>query len=62
MSCSFNKSIKEQERIIDKAIEELEDLKAGTEAEIEDGTARKREEVIGGHRLRQGVLPKKYCS
>jgi len=43
-------------------MEELEGLKAGTEAEIENGTAREREELIGGHKLRQGVLPKKYCS
>ena len=30
----------------------------GTEAEIENRTAREREELIGGHKLRQGVLPR----
>lgn len=62
VACSFNKSIIEQERIIDKATEELEDLKPGTNEEIEAGEAREREEIVGGHRLRQGVLPKKYCT
>jgi hypothetical protein len=61
VACSFNKSIKDQERIVDKAIDELEDLKPGTDNEIEAGTARERDEIIGGHRLRQGVLLKKYC-
>lgn len=62
VGCSFNRSIREQAKIIEKAAEELEDLKAGTDDEIENGWARERAEVIGGHRLRQGVLPKKYCS
>jgi hypothetical protein len=62
VGCSFNKSIQEQERIIEKSAEKLEDLKAGTDNEVEAGTARGRDEIIGGYRLRQGVLPKKYCS
>lgn len=61
-SCSFNRSIKDQAKIVDKVMDELEDLKAGTDDEVESGTAREREEIIGGHRLRQGVLPKKYCA
>jgi hypothetical protein len=62
VACSFNRSIREQGKIIAKAAEELEDLRAGTDEEIEAGTARERKEIIGGHALRQGVLPKKYCS
>jgi hypothetical protein len=61
VGCSFNKSIQAQEKLIEKSAEELEDLKAGTDDEVEAGTARERDEIIGGHRLRQGVLPKKYC-
>ena len=41
---------------------EREDLKAGRSDEIETGKAREREEIIGGHRLRQRVLPKRYCA
>ena len=41
--------------MLDRTIQELEGMKAGTEAaaEIEDGTARERDELIGGHKLRQ---------
>ena len=37
--CSFNRLIKEQVKIIDKVMDELEDLKAGTDDEVESGTA-----------------------
>ena len=43
-------------------MDELEDLKVGTDDEVESGIAQEWEEIIGGHRLRQGVLPKKYCA
>lgn len=59
--CSFNKSIKEQTRIVEKSMDEQENLKAGTSKEIEAGIARERKKIIGGHELRKGVLPKKYC-
>jgi len=62
VGCDFNKSIKQQQKIIEEATQELEGLKAGTDNEIEAGTAREREDRIGGYKLRKGVLPKKYCS
>ena len=62
VGCSFNRSVKEQARIMQKSMAEREDLKAGRSDEIETGKAREREEIIGGHRLRQRVLPKRYCA
>ena len=41
-------------------MDELEDLKVGTNNKVKSGTAQEREEIISRYRLRQGVLLKKY--